>query len=227
MKRLRDKAVAAYEPYFRGHHLVSSYPAQNQDDDDDDIDQDLRVLGGKTNVSQLPISKHLKTHQDGVERLTKSPVPIPTTTHLDNVHPLLLQYVEQSQRVSSNPTEHGAYVFALPGSSTVPNVHIQVDDTPSYYTLRPDMHMTKQESLHQDMARYVGYSTYSESPAYRGGDMLWSNHYDASDSHRAHEQQPQLHYTDPSLESHTDLQEYEMNQYSAWQTHMKHLGLPY
>lgn len=222
MKRLRDKAIAAYEPYVRGHPSSYSIDERRDDNDEDDDDQDVRVLGGKTHIAQLPMSNHLKARLKEAERLTKSPVPMPTTTHLDNVHPLLLQYVEQSQWVSSNPSEQETYFTEQPRPSTVP----YVDAHPSYYPSDLQMTTLKQEpgSIHQAPVQYTEYQSYPEPSAYQQtADMTyWTNGNEATNLQLMQEQQQQYHYTDPSLECYTD-----MDQYAAWQTHMKHLGLPY
>lgn len=111
MSRLRDKAHAAYAPYYNGQHPASlaskRVPPVDHDDDE------LKILGGKTNVVAAPPQTSFSvpvclTPKTSGLTYPGSPamlMQLPPTNHLDSVHPSLVQYLAQSPtpRVNSVP----------------------------------------------------------------------------------------------------------------------------
>ncbi|KAF8516816.1 hypothetical protein BU17DRAFT_67263 [Hysterangium stoloniferum] len=137
--RLRDKAQAAYAPYIRGHPTAMAVRGRQHGKDEED--EELRALGGKTAIARLLVplpSSLLKGYNSSsTERseedakLTGSPMPIPLSSHLESVHPLLLQYVEQSRWVSNGYNEEPP-TYANPPTTTASSSNIYA--TATYHT---------------------------------------------------------------------------------------------
>ena len=127
MSRLRDKAHAAYAPYHDGQHPASlaskRVPLVDHDDDE------LKILGGKTNVIAAPPQASLPSLSTGSQKSSAINYPgspamvmqLPPTNHLDSVHPSLVQYLAQSptpRGYSVPPSEQPMVCFYLVSSSS-------------------------------------------------------------------------------------------------------------
>lgn len=109
MLKLRDKAHAAYAPYRNGQHPASLASKKNLSVDHDD--DELKILGGKTNVVAVSTQATLPLPPSGSQKTSGIHYPgspamlmqLPPTNHLDSVHPSLVQYLAQSP----TPRVHG------------------------------------------------------------------------------------------------------------------------
>lgn len=91
----------AYAPYRNGQHPASRKNLLL------DNDEELNILGGKTNLVATPASTSpnaaTSTRKVPPRNYPRSPamVQLPPTNHLDSVHPSLVQYIAQSPMMFS------------------------------------------------------------------------------------------------------------------------------
>lgn len=95
----------AYAPYRNGQHPASLASRKNLLSDND---EELRILGGKTNLVATPASSSSNTVSNSTRKPSQPDYPsspalvqLPPTNHLDSVHPSLVQYIAQSPMMFS------------------------------------------------------------------------------------------------------------------------------
>jgi len=192
--------------------------------DDEDEDEELRALGGKTAITRLtaplPSSLLRSYNRNSTERsekdshLTRSPMPIPLSSHLESVHPLLLQYVEQSRWVSNayneEPPTYANSPTAIASSSNIYSAtyhtHNQRDDnnetfTPPSTQAQHQQHQEPHHHLHQAATQqnyhYNDYSMQSASTtADYGHAPANTNAWQVQPTHSPEHSQQQNHYQD-------------------------------
>ncbi|KAF8575442.1 hypothetical protein K439DRAFT_744539 [Ramaria rubella] len=239
--RLHSKARAAYAPYRQG--LLASA----LDFVSDNEDEELKTLGGKTNISHLKVPPRPPrvtqlSYEETSGRRTRSPslpLAMPPTDHLENVHPLLLQYVAQSRSVSDTYSEWPTEYTNVPAAASRPSEPFPEAVCPvpraATYNSTPSnlQHQYSQEHQHQHHHQHLQqhheqhHESQHEQPQYHG------QHYEQPHNYATYAAQPEYsnhpqYYTDPSLDSYQVQSEVDQrNQYAAWQTHMEQLGLPF
>ncbi|KAF8509510.1 hypothetical protein BU17DRAFT_98829 [Hysterangium stoloniferum] len=201
MTRLRDKAHAAYAPYRNGQHPASLASKRHLPVEHDD--EELSILGGKTNLvasppQSVPLSQSAGTATHKYELVyPTSPgmvLQLPPTNHLDSVHPSLVQYLAQSPLPRPSSIAHDNAIHA--------NLyHHQSQHTPvtatshshaySEYSYVPSVNSSSSSALAAAMPGYDRISTSAQQ--------------EQSDIHQPPSQ----------------------SQYAAWQNYMEQLGLPY
>ncbi|KAF8514037.1 fungal-specific transcription factor domain-containing protein [Gautieria morchelliformis] len=203
LSRLRDKAHAAYAPYHNGQHPASLASKKHLPMDRDD--DELKILGGKTNVVTAPSQPSLPSPPGRMQKTAELAYPgspamvmqLPPTNHLDSVHPSLVQYLAQSPppRVNS---------ISLTEQPMRSDVYMQQSDHASGGT---------HEHHRYGDYRYATNSNTSASSTLAGAMPGYNR---ASGSSFGHvPDQPELQ------------QPHSQSQYAAWQNYMEQLGLPY
>ncbi|KAF8575545.1 hypothetical protein K439DRAFT_1419688 [Ramaria rubella] len=201
--RLRDKAHVAYAPYRNGQHPASlasrKHLAMDHDDDE------LKILGGKTNVvaslpqttPSPPLSNSAVTQKHPELSYPGSPgmvLQLPPTNHLDSVHPSLVQYLAQSPKphalIMKQP-EHPIHPSQQANKYSQPTRHLSIQEQPEYQysPYITNMNTSSSSALADAIPTYDHLSLHNTAP----------------DPHQSHPQ----------------------NQYAAWQNYMEQLGLPY
>lgn len=219
MTRLREKAYAAYAPHHQGHPSLTPYRESSQGDDDED--KELKTLGGKTNIAQLPQAvRPQRSLLNGTiyqDAYPKSPMPIPLNDHLDNMHPLLLEYVAQSRWsgvATTTSTEVGQTAQQYTSHSVPSAEHL--------YVMGAEQHYDPPGRRMQDDA-YANHWDRHTNPVWNNSSHLpQGSHPHDGFAHMQHS----YYSTNPALQSFPELNA-ESNQYAAWQAHMQQLGLPF
>ncbi|KIJ54716.1 hypothetical protein M422DRAFT_24623 [Sphaerobolus stellatus SS14] len=224
--RLRDKAQSAYTPHVNGNPR-SGFPGRTRQDSDDDDDVELKALGGKTNIAQLPVPSSSSRNSRFLSRnppasVPMSPMPLPVTDDLQGVHPLLLEYVTQSKFVSST--------YEQPEQQQGYHPRTKVEEMPTSLAYDSSMYSNYSQGHYDSSQPYSTSSTWNHS---QSPEQPWASPpsgYVYSDSAtQAYDQynyQQQPHYSaNPSLQPYSETA--DENQYAAWKTHMEQLGLPF
>ena len=224
MTRLREKVHAAYVPL---RDPSSGYIRETGANDEDD-DEELRALGGKTNIAHLsvPVTALPKSKLQlppSLDSYPKSPVPELPRDHLEHAHPLLLEYMAQSKRVSMKYDETGMSTEYSKDAPSHPQVYI-----PTTYDDHSQSH-SPEEPYHPSRDTSQGYVYSTPWDASQGTNQAWtsSSSYAGYSGYEAEQYQYQQHphySTNPSLQSYSAA---DVNQYGAWKSHMEQLGLPF
>ncbi|KIJ25665.1 hypothetical protein M422DRAFT_38534 [Sphaerobolus stellatus SS14] len=125
LTRLRDKAHVAYAPYRNGQHPASLAAKKVSPMEHDD--EELSILGGKTNIVAAPAPSTPPPPPGSMKYELAYPgspgmvMQLPPTSHLDSVHPSLVQYLAQS------PLPRAA---SIPNDQAYPNIHILQQSLP-------------------------------------------------------------------------------------------------